>query len=626
MKAWKEALRWLVCAALFFTLSIHYFRPASFTLFSKNSPAVLLSDGSDATTVPFQHHTLRKTADEHPSWLLYGSILTPQLNAPSGFGLWIPWIERGLVLALRPWVEPEKSGVALILAIAVLNGLSFLLFARVMRWPWVISVTLATAYALTPYVRARAGVHPILAGTFGFPLALAALEISARRFETSIQRLKAQASAAMLLVLACTAAHYYQILLIGIAPFLLPVYLHRRAIHHGDASTFSWKNLLAGLKVLLPASIPAILFLGWNRFVPFPPEAPALPQAHFPIPWFFKVYVAHFVDYLSGDIVFGSDDLMPWRGDLTAWVRWNLEGSNFHERTNGIRWSLLVLFAVASVSSIRSALRTKKGFWNPDAKNGSIAALWLVFWSLWFSLDPHFPFTFFKTATGPAAWLHFFIPQFRVASRFGVLVYLGVLWACGDWLTRRFGNTLSKLPAHRAGIWAFIGVSLMCLDYPALNPSWTETVAPSWSELLPEKRACGRGLAFPYFSEMNLGPGFRFYREIQALHGTDCELMGRVAPDSFNAQLSQLFGPETFASAIQSGEGATRVLETRLSQFLTCTRARWIRFHDEVPAAFRESLCKKLGWEYRTTACRSPEPNDGLILSSGEYQSCFPSL
>src|SRR5690606_19257382 len=56
---------------------------------------------------------------------------------------------------------------------------------------------------------------------------------------------------------------------------------------------------------------------------------------------FVMTYASRAIDYLGGDTGLGSRDLNPARSLVTSHIFENLEGSNPHERANGIRWILL---------------------------------------------------------------------------------------------------------------------------------------------------------------------------------------------------------------------------------------------------------------------------------------------
>jgi hypothetical protein len=110
----RERREWLKAAAiegavvtpLLVLLGFFYLLPASTELL-RGHASVMVGDGGDSVTNPWQYRLVLDVFRARPQDLLFGAIYTDQMNAPEGVASFIPWIERGFVLLFAPFMQPD---------------------------------------------------------------------------------------------------------------------------------------------------------------------------------------------------------------------------------------------------------------------------------------------------------------------------------------------------------------------------------------------------------------------------------------------------------------------------------------------------------------------------------------
>ena len=75
--------------ALFSLLAMAYVYPGG-TAMLEGRTDIVMSDGTDPSTLPYQYSLLRSISRTKPTHLLYGAVPAATLGAPEGFALWIP--------------------------------------------------------------------------------------------------------------------------------------------------------------------------------------------------------------------------------------------------------------------------------------------------------------------------------------------------------------------------------------------------------------------------------------------------------------------------------------------------------------------------------------------------------
>ena len=147
---------WLLLVALLLILAYFFLLPASHLLLIGRVDQYLGDGGGDPQTLAFMNNAIIQTARHRPWLMLYGSMYTPQLMAPDGVPMWVPWIERILVPFLDIFVKSApKLMVIEAWIVLTLNGVCFYGLARTLNWPKWLGIVLALCWAFNPYTRAR---------------------------------------------------------------------------------------------------------------------------------------------------------------------------------------------------------------------------------------------------------------------------------------------------------------------------------------------------------------------------------------------------------------------------------------------------------------------------------------
>jgi hypothetical protein len=280
---------------LLIILDFVYLYPGSEALLSGRTDAVM-SDGTDISSLPFLHDAIVQVFREHPSRFFYGSIYIDHTNPDRGTGEWIPWNERWIVLFHSLFFPVEQLSAAFTATILILNGLAMFLLCAYIGWsPWVGSA-MGVAWAFNAYTRARAKVHPALAGIYHVPLIFLGLYLVARG-----KGWRSLLAAVVAFLVAGTVAHYYLITTLFLSPFFL-LFLTLQP-------EFKKRRFMIFQRLAI-AVTPLLIFLAWNFIFAVPSDAKvgAVETMNFrnfkdgqndP---FLDVFYAHPIDFLAGDI------------------------------------------------------------------------------------------------------------------------------------------------------------------------------------------------------------------------------------------------------------------------------------------------------------------------------------
>ena len=587
VRAWAEAL--LVTAA-FAILAYFYLLPAT-RYWVQGRTDLFLSNGNDSLTFPTQIGILVRAFRERPSLLLYGTVHTTMYNPPAGTGLWIPWIDRILLLVGAGVAPLEAVPAFYAWALSLLNGAAFYACGRIQGWKKPACFGLALAFAFNPYTRARLAVHPSLAALYFLPLVFLAIRLIQTR-----KGWKSGFIASLSLLGAITTAHYYWMILIALLPVLAIQALWRQRY---------WRRILVRLAI---ASIPALFLLGWSVSHPLPPDLVQTGVVQSPTihSYFLVQFAARPIDYLGQDLMFGLRDWNPARRALSEWIVSHLDTSNAWERTNGIRWSLLLAFIGATAVFARR--KSREAAFDAPTRTTLATLLLFTFAAFWLSLSPR-SLAPGGHGIGPSLWVHALLPNFRVPSRFGPVVHFGLLLFVGTafeaWRAR------ARRPASQVAV--ILLPFLMILDYPPLEAM---PMQPALPRLLSEE--CGAGFFVPTLSGEEIGPAGESttYRWIERLRGTSCSLLGGGGPTAANS---------SFRAAFASVPGSSSADE-RLLRFVECSGTSWIGFTESLDrvrdVSDRARLCAKLGFEQEEGAdvCRSRAPR----ALNPHWETCTP--
>ncbi|MBC7692109.1 MAG: hypothetical protein H7222_10090 [Methylotenera sp.] len=543
-----------------------------------------LSIGNDSTSLPFQFHVIREALKSSVTELLYGTIHTYQLNAPDGYGMWIPWLDR-LIIGPASLVLPlELLAVYLIWVVFVINGMTFYAFAKNEGWKNWISLSLAICFAFNSYVRARAVVHNSLSEIYFLPAIFLALRILQKRTSR-----RSFVIGSALLLFASLTAHYYIMISVALAPLYIWFYLRDPGETRLPIARRFGKLLLAAL--------PAVLFLVWNVTHPVHPKVPAGSEVvqKIPVyPHFLELFAAHPIDYLAHDVGIGALDLNPLREPINRFVLSHMDYSLPWERSNGIRWSLLLLFGCAVVGYARSRFRKS----HPQPSRSTLL-FFILFTAaaFWLSLPPHF-LSWNGYALGPSIWVQRLIPNFRVPSRFGPAVHFGVLAVVGTWLTLQ----QARLKSERwEVVFAFAFPLILILDYSPLQPM---PMRPTLSNLAflerGPTRECGGGFYLPFLGGQGLTADqeIEFYSQMQRLKDTHCSLAATTSESQLDSQLMRTYGEQSPVSEYVN----------RFRKYVECAGIDWIGFQAMMGEKDRQLICDYLGWKRNgSDHCQAPQ-------------------
>ena len=594
-----QLLSALGVVALFSLLAVAYVYPGGRAMLEGRTD-IVMSDGTDASTLPYQYSLLRSTWRTTPTRLLYGAVPAATLSAPEGFALWIPWIERSVVVAVAPLFPVEQLSTVLVVVLMVLDGLAMYLLGRHLGWSRSLSIAIAIAWAFNATTRGRAKVHMSLVGIFHVPLVFLGLLLVAKG-----KGWRSIAGAAACFAAAATVAHYYLITLTFLVPWLL-VYL---LVSAGSSSR--WLRVSVRLAA---AAVPAVMLVGWSYLKPLPPDfikpgtvvTPSTGDAQGGQPHqFMTLFAARPVDYITGDVGIGITDWNPIRSSLSLGVLLDMDGGFGHERANGIRW---IVWALALAGVVAAFRHRASAVWPRNARHEFFALALFGAFAFWLSLSPNVPFA----NAGPSYWLYSLVPQIRVPSRAGIYAQFAVLMLAGLFFHQFFelpsldrdGERLQAGPLAKRFAWiakpAVLPLLMVVELPPFLQPMPMTVIEPAYAALQHEP--CGPGLRFPYVSGgWQLGP---YYTFLQRMRGSNCQTLNAASPTRRDAWFLGKIGqpPQTISALTPESE-----LITRLTSLADCVPMTWVVFDTRVPLAVRQQWCASRRWTLSPDGvCRAP--------------------
>lgn len=578
---------------LLILLAYAYLYPGVDALLEKRTDTVM-SDDTDPATLPYQYGNLIKVWSEHPSRLFYGTVYYEGHDPEHGIAYWMPWSERWIVLAYSNLFPVEQLSTAFIFTLMILNALAMYALARYLNWNRSIASGLAIAWAFCAYTRARAKVHGAMVGTYHLPLIFLGLFLVVRG-----KSRKSLAAAAACFLASVTTATYYIVNSIFLAPLFL-LFIAMQPEMRRD-----WKKISLRFAA---AILPSLLFLGMNYLYTIPSGTKLSYEKSFPqggeIPGnethpFLIVFAAHPIDYLGGDIALDASrsDPNPLRQKINEMIYDSiraLPGSNSHERTNGIRWALVLL---AGAGLIFLGL----GRFHDDKLTRNNLIFFAIFaaFTFWLSLSPDVPFH----GLGPSGWLQSLFHQMRVPSRAGINVHFAVIMISGFLLASKMRwRRILQLPG--------VFPAIMIAGYPPLVQSMPmAAIRPAITELQREHGACGAGLYFPYVSfyqASNIE-----YNLLQRMRGSDCAILNALFDINRVTYLTRKFPPTLdYLRQLPTDTHSADELE-RLAR---CVPLTWIVFDPAVPVEWGQNLCRRLGWvlDPKIPSCISPNKDAPL--------------
>ena len=612
---------WLI-ALFIFLASLYTYPGVAFLLEGRNDK--VMSDGTDAATLPYQYSVVKQNLSDSPGHLLYGALPNKYSDAPEGSPYWMCWIEKILAVMVVPFVPLEQVYIVVLVLMLVLNGLCFYALGRSLGWPKPVCIALGICWAFNPFIRGRAKVHTALTAIYFLPLCFFALQQIARKTD---RRSLVAATAAFFV--AALAPQYFLLMTAFLAPlFLLYAYVQREGMSLG--------HLSARLGI---AALPAVLFTVFWYTHPVPESYTDRGVVAMPttgdakdktgVHPFLRIFAARPIDYFGGDIAIGGFDLNPLRAVVNSAISADdFGGSNSHERTNGIRWTILILFG-AAIYYLLFKPKDDEAF-VPKVRRDLWYFIGFAIAGFLLSLPPDF---IGGQNLMPSAWLHKLVSQFRVASRAGIFFHFGALMVAGyflvNWLyepkvdkptkgkkskdsTPVRTETVTVRPqSHKWARRLTLPVVLPLIaivDFPPLmNAMPVAPVLPAYSALSTStEETCGVGMHFPYVSH-NFALREMYYF-LQRMRGAPCYFLNGYQNQQRNAKLLKYFPlHEQLLNAVKQGNPA---VASQLIQFVRCVPLDWLVFDpDALPLPWSQGVCRELGWEWHGDAvCKSPKP------------------
>lgn len=565
----------LLLTAFVLLMTYLYFYPGLNPMLSGASNPVM-SDGSDPAALPYVYQQVIDVWKTNPLHMFYGAVYSDTWDPEKGTAIWTPWSERWVAVLGSYLVPVEQISTLLVVILALVNFFTLYFLCRYLKWNEWISIGLAICWSFNAFTRARAKVHMSMTGIYHVPLIFLGLLLIVRG-----KSWKSVAGAAACFLIAGTTTHYFIITSAFLSPFFL-IYL---LLQPNFLNEWKWRLLCSIVSV-----VPVVFFLGFNFLHPIPEGTRMSLQDSVPktgdriegrMHPFLYYYSAEPIDYLTGDIALQAErsDINPIRGALNNHVVETMKKGNFHERTNGLRWSLIVLALIGL-----GYLFYRKIQYSADERKQLFFFLGFAIFTFLLSMPPDFPFE----RWGPSGWLYSLVNQIRVTNRSGIWVHFSLLMMVGYFLT---SLATSKIKLRKWLLIPGVFPALMILDYPPLVQQMPmATVQPVFTQLTPKGTDCGTGLYFPFISPNTDIP---YYAFMQRLRGTNCRALNGISDQAQSQWLTNLFPPTMELVHVLRTE--PRVAQA-LEKVVRCVPLSWLVFDPVVDSEWRQEFCNRLGW------------------------------
>ena len=560
----------------------------------QNKIDTVMSDGTDIVGSPYLVSSIINLFKTMPSQLFFGSVNIPQVSAPDGYSLWWPAMERILIIFSSFFIVPEQISSAIVILSMVFNGIATYALGKILEINKFISFGMGFSWAFNAYVRARAKVHSDMVGIYHLPLIFLGLYLVFKRDDK-----KSLIIAAFCIFIAALVPFYYVVTLAFLSPLLL--YFSYLLVDNKPSFFKSIKRLPLAL-------LPAFVWLTFSVTHPTPsiyknnnssfPKTGEVPQGYSYHPYL-DIFSSHPIDFFTGDVGIGTLDINPFRQYLNEYVYEHGEGSNPHERTNGIRWSLWILSTAAFISFMFK----NKFIWNENDKK--LVKYFLLFGMFCFVLSMS-PFkSLFELS--PSYWLSKFVSQIRVPNRAGVGVHFSTILISGIFLK----NIIANIKSTKKIKWInFLFPIILLLDFPPLYLMMPMApILPKYEELYNAGSECSYGMQFPYSSTQIASADLNYF--MQRMRGTSCLIVNATKASASDQYLASSLGlTSSFITELESGD--FRKL-SKLKYFVKCVPLSWIVIHEAVSLKTKEKICSQLGWTLKAQGiCRAENLNQPI--------------
>jgi hypothetical protein len=536
--------------------------PASLYMFQGKTDMYLGDGGGDPQTLAFQNNVLIQTALHRPGLMFFGAVYMPQLQAPDGLPMWVPWLERILVPTLYAFTKSAANLIVLeAWVILVLNGLCFHALARTLKWPAWLGIVASLCWAFNPYTRARVDAHMLFAATYYLPILFIGIHRAVNLSQSTRKRRDYLVAAACFLF-TMFSAHYYIVATLFLS---LPILVYALMTRPAGSSK------VQATVYLVLATLPAVAFLGWNMLVPVPKGL--LPEGIAAVPvntdkGILYALAARPIDYLGGDLRFGVADWNPWRVGINKII--TTERPHSCEPVNGIRWSIIGLAVLGLLQTI--VPKVKKSLKRDDrARILALFGFTLVAFLL--SVPPDF-LVINGEHLGLARFAFMVLKNFRCPCRVGPTVHFGALLLAG-WTLVRWTRTRPMMRVWPLRAFAALLFSAALLgDYIPTQPLILASLRPPRKTIEPKDGSgCGTGLYAPPTG------AWEENTRSQEFYGTTCNLA--------------TYPPKLLLT------------NDNMYNFLSCSKFSWLVYAGH--PSLLDNVCPRLGWERITPdSCRAP--------------------
>lgn len=574
----------------YFILALIYIHPGEIP-FLALSTTQALSDGTDPQAFPYNFAAFIHLFKTNPWEALWGAVYLPHLGGPAGSVLWMSMSERLQSLFLGSILPIEQVATGFALLGMTLNGYFMFWLGKELKIPRTVSWIMGFVFAINAYTLARARVHMGLVGIFHIPLVF----LSIIWLSKNDRRGLFFSTLAFLIV--SFFPHYYVVTISLFAPLFALLYfkINPQTIKKGKA-----------LVRIVLALTPAALWLGFSLAFPINPKHikvaqlyPSTGETEQKYHPFLDYFSLNPIDLFSGDIANGEKDLnFIKEGIAISLKRDKYFGGNAHERANGIRWILWIIFIIAAIWLLPS----QKNFWHRDDRFICLLLFFFGLISFWLSLPPNWPLE----GMSGSLILHKFIPQIRVPNRAAIGISFSIIVIVGLFLKNLLAqDRFKKRGKLLTGLWGF----LLFLELPPLyqNLPVAQIDPPILS--LTNNQTCGRGFYYPYVSGGH--NTMYYYHFLQRMRGANCSILNQNARSELDYKLAKYFA-RSFSVNFQEGQ-----LEKQgklIVEFANCSGTNWIVLGDPLSPDYAQAICNNMRWTWK---------DEGVCLRPGD-QSDLP--
>ncbi len=531
----------------------------------------MIGNDQDSSTFPSQVSVIQRSWESKPfSTLLTAKIATEAYSFPSGVRLITSGVVR-VFAGVFGWIPDHLlTGLFFLFCLLLNFGACIQLLSR-LQISWLVTVPLSLAFAITPYVRARAIVHPDYA-YFGHLAAAFCLLILAR---SSVPLIRSKSFWSSLLLIGMSSQYYwpqtYIILFIsGLCGLFISV----------PGSRQKWAARVAIL-IFSCAVVQGAQLIAWDSLFErgnkanVETNAPAFDRSRTQL--FLETYRAHAIDFFTSDLALGTDDVIGLKQNLNQGVLSHLEGSNPWERTNGVRWTLGLLALCSVVLILRSLHQCR----NPPLQEEQ-NILWLLLSGVCVGIAG------VVLSLGPSVLIDFLLSvstPIRVLSRFGILVHFAIVLCVAlgaRWLIQ---NSPQKSRTHN---YAALILSISLFEYFPINPLLIAPIRPNFE--LPASLQGSVGMLFPAVTEFS-----GFWEKVEAYHAyqRNRSLDYRLMAEPTQKDVSEFLQINYGSQAIQNS--STSVL-SRLPELKEKLKLRWLVCQTHLNPVFCRAACEKLNF------------------------------